>query len=142
MAGVTGAGDGRRAWRSIAVPVVSARDGLEHLVAESTMTPGSAGRYVACCGRVVWAAALACPPGPRCPDCVAARTSEPARQRRRHRQHRPGVRTWLNPVRRHHHRAAGAVALPDVALPVHKPESPRPAQGLVPPPPAHRRLPR
>lgn len=140
MAGVTGAGDGRRAWRSIAVPVVSARDGLEHLVAESTMTPGSAGRYVACCGRVVWAAALVCPPGPRCPDCVTARTPDPARQRRRHRQHRPGVWTWLNPVRRHHHRAAGAVALPDVALPVHKPESPRPAQGLVPPPPAHRRL--
>lgn len=58
MTDVTGAGDGRRTWRTIVVPVVSAGDGVEHLVAESAMTPGSAGRYVACCGRVVWAASL------------------------------------------------------------------------------------
>ncbi|MGH3901988.1 MAG: hypothetical protein ACRDTA_27800 [Pseudonocardiaceae bacterium] len=58
--------------------MTSARDGFEHLVAESAMTPGSAGRYVAGCGRVVWAAALASPPRPRCPACVTVRNPDAA----------------------------------------------------------------
>lgn len=130
MAGMTGTGDGRRAWRTVAVPVTSVRDGFEHLVADAAMTPGSAGRYVALCGRAVLAAALACPPGPRCSACVAARTADPVRQRRRHRRRRLGVWAWLSPVRRHH-RAARATGFPDVTLPVYEWESSRPAHGLV-----------
>ncbi|MGH3815520.1 MAG: hypothetical protein ACRDUV_24230 [Pseudonocardiaceae bacterium] len=106
MAGMTGGRNGRRGLRTVAVPVTSARDGFEHLVADAAMTPGSAGRYVSLCGRSVWAAALACPPGPRCPACVAARTPDPAMQRRRHRQRRPGVWAWLSLVWRRRHRAA------------------------------------
>lgn len=90
MAGVTSVGDGRRAWRT---------DG---------MTPGSAGRYVALCGHAVWAAALVCPPGPRCRACVAARTPEPASARRHRREQRPGVWAWLKPVWRLCRRAASA----------------------------------
>lgn len=78
MAGMTGAGDERRAWRIFAVPVTSTRDGFEHLVADTEMAPGSAGRYVALCGRSVWAAALVCPPGPRCPP--ASRSATPPRR--------------------------------------------------------------
>lgn len=132
MAGMIGAGDRRWAWRTVAVPVTSDRDGFEHLVAESAMTPGSAGRYVACCGRVVWAAALACPPGPRCPACVAVRNADAARAGRRRRQQW----AWLTLVRRRQ-RAAGATTFLNVALPVYEPESSQLARGLVPPPPAH-----
>ena len=72
---------------------------------------GSAGRYVALCGDAVWAVALACPPGPRCPVCVAARTPDPASERHCHRQHQPGVWAWLNLVRGRHHRVAGAAGV-------------------------------
>lgn len=104
---LTGPGYGCWACWTVAVPVTCARDSFEHLVADSAMTPGSAGRYVSLCGRAMWAAALACPPGPRCPACVAVRTVDTARQRRRHRQRRPGVRAWLKPIRRRHPRAVG-----------------------------------
>jgi hypothetical protein len=55
------------------LPVTSAHDGLEHLVTEDTMTLGTAGRYTGLCGRRVWAAVLACPAGPPCPDCLTVR---------------------------------------------------------------------
>lgn len=106
MADVTGARNERPARR--AVPVTSARDGFEHLVADEAMASGTGGHYPALCGRVVWAAALVCPPGPRCPACVAACTPDPSRQQRLHRQRRPGVWTLLNPIRGRRHRAAGA----------------------------------
>ncbi len=110
MTDLTGVRNERPARR--AVPVTSVRDGLEHLVADEAMTLRSAGVYLALCGRAVWAAALACPPGPRCPACVAARTLGSAN--RHHRQHRPGVWTWLNSVQRRRHRTAGATdGVPD-----------------------------
>lgn len=108
MTDLTGARNQCPGRRVVVVPVTSVRDGLEHLVADEAMTPGSAGRYVASCGDVVWAAALACPPGPRCPACVAARTPDPASGRRRHCQHRPGVGAWWNLILRRRHGAAGA----------------------------------
>lgn len=97
----------RRAWRTAEVWVTSSQDSVEHLVREEAMTPGSAGCYVAVCGRSVRAAALACPPGPRCPACIAVRDADAASERRRHRQCPPGLWTWLNLVRRGRHRAAG-----------------------------------
>lgn len=57
--------------RRDAAPVTCARDGGEHLVSEHTMTTVNAGRYVAWCGRQILAAALVCPPGRPCPDCLA-----------------------------------------------------------------------
>lgn len=109
MAGVTSVGDGP-AWWTVAVPVTSTRDGFEHLVADGDgMTPGSAGRYVALCGRAVWAAALVCPPGPRCRACVAVCTPEPASVRRHRREQRSRLLwAWLNPVWRLCRRAAWA----------------------------------
>jgi hypothetical protein len=85
MAGVSGVGDARRPWRTVAVPVTSTRDGFEHLVTEDAIAPSNASRYAALCGRDVWTAALAAPPGPRCPACVAVRnadTSDGPRHRR------------------------------------------------------------
>lgn len=67
------AGDGHPARRVIALPLTSAPDGYEHLVCEDAMTTGKAGRFTTLCGRAVWAAALACPPGPRCRACLATR---------------------------------------------------------------------
>ncbi len=92
----------------VAVPVTSARDSVEHLVREEAMTPGSAGSYVAVCGRPVRAAALACPPGPRCPACTAARNTDTRSERQRDRQDRSGGWAWLNVIRRGRHRGAGA----------------------------------
>lgn len=97
-----------RPWRTVAVPVTSARDSVEHLVHEEAMAPGNAGRCVALCGHAVLAAALVCPPGPRCPSCTAVRNADPVSERRPHRQHWSGVRGWLKLVRRPRHRGAGA----------------------------------
>lgn len=47
MADLTDARNERPARRAVAVLVTSARDGLEHLVADKAMAPGNAGRYVA-----------------------------------------------------------------------------------------------
>ncbi len=85
MAGMSGVGDARRSWRTVAVPVTSALDGFEHLVADAVIVSSNAGHYVALCGRDVRAAALAAPPGPRCPACVAVHnvyTSDGPRHRR------------------------------------------------------------
>lgn len=143
MADLIGGGDGCLVKQAVALPVTSVRDSLEHLVADEAMTPGNAGHYIALCGRDVSAAALACPAGPPCPACVTARTSDAANQRRRHRQDRPGIWAWLNPARlRRHRRLAGPVPFPDIALPLAEPKSPRPRQGLIPPPSVHQRLPR
>lgn len=137
MADLTGAWIEHPSRWSVALPVTSARDGLEHLVADEAMT-GNAGRYVALCGRAVWAASLACPAGRSCQSCVAAHTSDAASRRR----YPAGLWAWLNPIRCRRHRASEATAFPDVALPVCEPESSLPAQGLVLPPPVHRRRPR
>jgi hypothetical protein len=90
----------------IAVPVTCARDSVEHLVCEEAMTSRSAGCYVAVCGRSVRAAALACPPGPRCPACTTVLYADRGSERRRHRQRSHGLWAWLNLVRRRRHRAA------------------------------------
>lgn len=108
MASVTGSEDARRVWRTVAVPVTSACDCFEHLVREEGMTPGSAGCYVAVCGRSVRAAALVCPPGPRCPACTSVRSADAGGDRRR-RRCLPGLWVWLKPVRRRRYRAAGAM---------------------------------
>jgi hypothetical protein len=97
----------RRVWRTAEVRVTSNQDSIEHLVREEAMAPGSAGCYVAVCGRSVRAAALACPPGPRCPDCTAVRDANAGSERRGHRQRPPGLWAWLNLVRRRRHPAAG-----------------------------------
>ena len=97
--------DARPVWRT--VDVTSARDRVEHLVLEEAMTPRSAGCYVAVCGHQVQAAALACPPGLRCPVCLAVRDANARDQRRRHRRRPPGRWAWLPLPRRGRHRAAG-----------------------------------
>ncbi|MGH3765296.1 MAG: hypothetical protein ACRDTX_09125 [Pseudonocardiaceae bacterium] len=96
MAGMTGVGDERRSWRTITVSVTSARDGFEHLVAEEMMTPRNPDHCVALCGRTVWAAALVCPPGRRCPVCIAVRDADSADRPRRRRPNRRGAWTRLN----------------------------------------------
>lgn len=106
MVGVTGSEDARRVWRTVAVPVTSACDCFEHLVREEAMTPGSAGCYVTVCGRSVRAAALVCPPGPRCPACTSVRNVN-AGSGQPHRQRQTGLWAWLKLVRRGRHRAAG-----------------------------------
>lgn len=143
MAGMTGAGDERRAWRIFAVPVTSTRDGFEHLVADTEMAPGSAGRYVALCGRSVWAAALVCPPGPRCPACIAVRNAAPAGGRRHRRTDRRRVWTRLTArLRRVRPARSESPQFPDVTLPLLNdgaPETTRPShEALVLPPPVHR----
>lgn len=98
MAELTGADDESR--RGLVLPVTSAHDGLEHLVAEDMMTIGNAGRYTGLCGRRVWAAVLACPPGPPCPGCIAVRYARLPGRRRNHRtgRHRmwPRLTGWLH----------------------------------------------
>lgn len=83
------------------LPVTSARDGREHLVAEHLMTIGSAGRYPALCGHRVWAAVLACPSGPPCRDCLAVRNPRSSGHRRQRRTNRRRVwnrfAAWLTP---------------------------------------------
>lgn len=115
MASITGVGDERRTWRAGAVPVTSAGDGFEHLVAEATMTPGNAGSYVAVCGRRMWAAALACPAGPRCSDCLAVTHADPAGRARHRRRDRSGVWARLTALLRHPRPARSES--PDVTLP-------------------------
>lgn len=68
--------------RTFVLPVTSDHDGLEHLVADDAMTPGSGGRYVAICQRRVWAAVLASSSGPPCPACAAVRRAAAAVPRR------------------------------------------------------------
>lgn len=102
MAELTGADDDQRP--EVVLPVTSAHDGLEHLVAEHMMTIGNAGRYTGLCGRRVWAAVLACPPGPPCPGCIAVRYAHQLGHRgnRRTNRHRmcTGLTGWLNRMRR------------------------------------------
>lgn len=93
--------------------VTCGRDGYEHLVADEAMMLGGAGRYRAICGHGVWAAVLACPSGPPCPACVAARSGgrgtggRGARQRHRC-ANSQGLWTrliaWLHRPRRPTHR--------------------------------------
>jgi hypothetical protein len=105
MTELTGADDGQR--RVVVLPVTSAHDGLEHLVAEDMMTIGNAGRYTGLCGRRVLAAALACPAGPPCSSCIAVRDTFVFGDRRNRRTHRHGLWTrlisWLNRRRRARH---------------------------------------
>ncbi|MGH3843026.1 MAG: hypothetical protein ACRDS0_16500 [Pseudonocardiaceae bacterium] len=103
---MTASENARQARRSIDVAVTSTWDGVEHLVREEAITPGSAGCYIGVCGRSVRAAALACPPGPRCPDCTRARDAQAGSEQRRHSKDRSGWWAWLNRVRRARHRPA------------------------------------
>lgn len=92
---MTGVDDDRH---DAVLPVTSARDGQEHLVAEHLMTVGSAGRYSALCGHRVWAAVLACPSGPPCADCLTIRNPR-GRRHCRANQRRVWTRlaAWLVP---------------------------------------------
>jgi hypothetical protein len=83
------------------VPVTSVRDGFEHLVAEAAMTRRNAGRYVALCGRAVWATALVRPPGPPCPACFPVRKTVPARGRHRRRANQRGAWARMTALLRH-----------------------------------------
>jgi uncharacterized sodium:solute symporter family permease YidK len=65
-----------RVWSSATfVQVMSAEDGLSHLIAfrlyEDGLTSGD-GRYPAVCGKNVLAAAMSTAPGHRCPLCRAS----------------------------------------------------------------------
>ena len=93
MTELSGADDDQQ--RGVVLPVTSAHDGLEHLVAEHLMTIGNAGRYTGLCGRRVWAAVLACPPGPPCPGCIAVRHAHQSRRRPNRRTGRRGMWTRL-----------------------------------------------
>lgn len=100
------AGHPRR--RVIALPLTSAPDGYEHLIAEDAMTAGKTGCFATLCGQTVWAAALACPPGPGCRACIAVRDTDAAdglRHRRTKQRKRWTPAAWM---RRHsrarHHR--------------------------------------
>lgn len=108
MAALIGAHTGRPTRHAAALPVTSARDSVEHLVREEAMTPRNTGCYIALCGRSVRAAALACPPGPRCPACNAVRDAHARNEQRRHHQRPPGLWAWLNVIRRGRRPAAGA----------------------------------
>ncbi|HET9118300.1 MAG TPA: hypothetical protein VFN75_09565 [Pseudonocardiaceae bacterium] len=92
MAAINDVRNERWSGRTAVVPVTSALDGFEHLVADAAMAPGNAGRYAALCGRDMWAAALACPAGPRCLACVVAHDADGADRRRHRRTIRRG--TW------------------------------------------------
>ncbi len=118
MADVTGAADERRVRRAFSFSVTSTRDGFEHLVAEEAMTPASAGGYVALCGRAVQAAALACPPGPRCPACIAVRNAVGVSGQRHRRTDQRGTWARLTALLRHPRPARSeSPQFPDVALP-------------------------
>lgn len=118
MASMTGIGDERRTWRAGSVPVTSVGDGFEHLVAEATMTPADAGSYVALCERTVLAAALACPAGPRCSDCIAVRDADPAGRARHCRRDRSGVWARLTALLRQPRPARSeSLEFTDVTLP-------------------------
>lgn len=95
MAGMTSGGNERRVRRTCVVSVTSAGDGLEHLVADAEMTPGNAGRYVTLCLRTMWAAALVCPPGPRCSACIAVHNADAADKPQHRRTGQRGVWAWL-----------------------------------------------
>lgn len=99
------AGHPRR--RVIALPLTSTSDGYEHLVAEDAMAAGQTGRFTTLCGSTVWAAALACPPGPGCQACIAARDTDAAdglRHRRAKRRMWPPT-AWIHRhSRARHHR--------------------------------------
>ena len=107
MAALTSAYSERPVPHTGALLVTSARDGLEHLVVDEAIRPGNAGYCVAVCGRALWAAALACPPGPRCPACIAVRDVSTGSKRGRDRRHHPELWAWLNLLRRGRHRATG-----------------------------------
>jgi hypothetical protein len=92
MTELPGTDDDQR--RVVVLPVTSAHDGLEHLVAEHMMTIGSAGRYPGLCGRRVWAAALACPAGPPCPRCTAVRDTSVLSARRTRRRIWTRLTAW------------------------------------------------
>jgi hypothetical protein len=95
-------------------------DGRDHAVTDEQMAAGVAGdtgHYTAVCTHDVLVTPMICPPGPRCPRCVAflraraaARTEE---QRQAHHHRRPGV------LRRLLHRAGRSPVVPsqDVAQP-------------------------
>jgi hypothetical protein len=70
------AGVARPTRRVVALPLTRARDGYEHLIDGDAVTSGVGGRFTTLCGRAVWAAALACPPGPLCRACIAARDAD------------------------------------------------------------------
>lgn len=146
MTELMGAGDEGRAWRTIAFPVTSTGDGFEHLVADTEMTPGSAGRYVALCGRSVWAAALACPPGPRCPACITMHNTVQGGRQRHRRTDRRGVWARLTGRLRHPRSESESGQLLDLTLPLlddRAPETTRSSHGaLALPHPAHRNVPR
>lgn len=126
MAGMTGAGDAHRAGRTVVVRVTSAGDGFEHLVADAAMTLGSAGCFVALCGRAVLAAALICPPGPRCPACIAVRNAVPAGRQRHRRTDRRGTWARLSALLRHPRPARSEPPrFPDVTLPLSSEETPQ-----------------
>lgn len=98
------AGDGYPVRRVVAFPLTSARDGHEHLVGEDAMAAGKAGHFTTLCGRAVWSTALACPPGPRCRDCVAIRNADATgrlRHRRASQRRMWTLKAWL-------HRHSGA----------------------------------
>ena len=56
-------------------------DGLDHAVTDEQMATEiaeRAGQYPAVCGHTVLAASMTCPPGPRCPSCLAFLHTLPA----------------------------------------------------------------
>lgn len=119
MADVMGAGDEHRVRRAVMFPVTSTRDGFEHLVAEEAMTPANGGRYVAMCGCAIQTAALACPPGPRCPACTAVRNAVPVGRQRHRRTDQRGAWARLTALLRHPRPARSAPPqFPDVTLPL------------------------
>lgn len=126
MVRMTGVRDERRMWRTVVVPVTSALGGFEHLVAEDAIAPSNASRYVALCGRDVWAAALAAPPGPRCPACVAVYNADAA-DGPRHRRPTPSG-AWA--------RLTGLLRRPRPARPESSqfPDATLPPTGTVPTP--------
>lgn len=128
MTELTGTDDDQR--RVVVLPVTSAHDGLEHLVAEDMMTIGNAGRYTGLCGRRVWAAVRACPAGPPCPGCIAVRDTSVLGGRRNRRGMWTRLTSWLNRRRRARHAGKPEAAGPGSA-----------ATALVPEP-VHRRVPR
>lgn len=105
MAELTSADSDRR--QVVLLPVTCCRGGREHLVAEDAIVPANAGRYTAICGHRVLAAVLACPAGPPCRYCLAARGTDQPRKRRTCPIEGQGMwarlTTWLNLARRWRH---------------------------------------
>ncbi|MGH3822776.1 MAG: hypothetical protein ACRDRA_08075 [Pseudonocardiaceae bacterium] len=89
--GFTSATGDRHTPRVAVLQVTSVRDGLEHQVSEHTMMIGNSGHYVALCGHRVLAAALACPPGRPCPNCVAIRRADASTKGLYRRPDQPGI---------------------------------------------------